>query len=50
MGDYVLIVGAIIGVPVYLYVIVRILTSGIFRSYYEVKNEHLNKNKKQEVV
>jgi hypothetical protein len=39
MADYLTAAIVLIGVPVYFYFIVRILTSGIIRSYFEVKKE-----------
>jgi hypothetical protein len=48
MGDYFLAIVVIVGVPVYLYVLARIMASGIARSIYEVKREF--SNQKKEVV
>ena len=35
--DIIKLLGGLIGLPVYLYLLVRILTSAAVRSYYEVK-------------
>ena len=37
LPDMAKMLGVIIGLPVYLYLLVRILTSAIVRSYYETK-------------
>jgi hypothetical protein len=39
MAEWVKIAALLIGLPVYLYVIVRILSSAVARSIYEVKQE-----------
>ena len=53
MPDWLMMSMALIGIPVYLYLIARILSSAIARSVYEVKWEFANKHpstKTQEVI
>lgn len=45
MGEYTLAIIGVIGIPVYIYVIVRITTSAVFRSYFEIKREFSNPKK-----
>lgn len=48
MNEYTLAIMVVIGGPVYLYLMVRILTTAIVRSYFEVKQE-FSKPKKEVV-
>ena len=45
LPDWLKIAGLIIGVPIYGYIIIRITTSAIVRSYYEIKLEFQRKGK-----
>jgi hypothetical protein len=37
----------VIGIPVYLYILLRWMTSAIVRSYFEIKQEFQSINKKE---
>ena len=45
LPDWLKTAGVLIGVPVYGYIIIRIVTSAIVRSYYEIKYEFQRKGK-----
>jgi len=47
MSEYLLAMIVVAGVPMYMYLLVRILTSAIVRSYFEIKQEF---SKKKEVT
>jgi hypothetical protein len=44
--DWIKIAGLIVGLPIYLYALVRWITSGAARSYFEVKQEFQPQTKK----
>ena len=43
LPDWLKIASLLIGIPVYGYILIRIATSGIVRSYYEIKLEFQRK-------
>ena len=47
LPDWLKIAGVVIGIPVYLYILLRWMTSAIVRSYFEIKQEFQSINKKE---
>ena len=47
LPDWLKTAGLLIGVPVYLYILLRWMTSAIVRSYFEIKQEFQSINKKE---